>query len=305
MTQMFARLSTVFAYLPFPHCKFAYHMLLDPRLANPLANLCIPSFPITLDQVRAFWDFYLPVLGNFFQKTMWHNLNQAYEFDLFDAANEQNEHLAWLQKFGSMLKMLSINEVERQRAVLGAGKHHSPKIDVDAYPMNRGVELLTLQHLVAIIFTTCCLDSSEMLYDTFTPQFSYILSRSKAFIADVYDEESQAPTLPTEFKLGYNNEAGLLPLLGFVSSKCRNRSIRQDTLSLIGRWDCREGSWDSRTLTNGMAALIELEELGMDVLSGQIPARARFVWTNCSWDSGAQVDVYAVHMCASERIRRV
>ncbi len=286
MTQMFARLSTVSAYLPFPHCKFAYHMLLDPRLTDPLANPQISSFPMTLDQARASWDFYLPVLGNFFQKTMWHNLNHAYEFDLFDAAREQGEHLAWLRKFGSVLEMLSMNEVERQRAAPGAGAHRSSKMhDVGAHQMNRGVELLTIQHLVATIFTTCCLDSTEMLYDAFTPQFSEILSRCQAFIADVSDEESQARTLPTGFKLGFNNDAGLLPLLGFVTSKCRNRSIRLDALSLIGRWDCREGSWDSRTLTNGTAALIGLEELGMDVLTGQIPAQARFVWTNCSWDT--------------------
>ncbi len=34
-----------------------------------------------------------------------------------------------------------------------------------------------------------------------------------------------------------------------------------------------------------MAALIGLEEMGMDILTGQIPGEARFVWTNSRWDS--------------------
>ena len=288
MTQMFARLSTTSVYIPFPHCKFAYHMLLDHRLMDPLSNPHIVSFPTTLDEARASWDYYLPALGNFFQKTMWHNFHHAFEFDIFDAAREQGEHLAWLRKFGSVLEMLRVTEAGHPRS-------HSPDRarnlakDSDAAAATRlrkrGIELLTIQHLITTIFTTCCLDSTEMLYDAFTAQFGEIICRCRAFVANVSMEQMETEPPPAGLKLEFCNDVGLLPLLGFVVSKCRNHAIRMDALSLLSQWDCREGSWDSRSLTNGMSALIGLEELGMDLMTYHIPAQSRFVWTNCAWNS--------------------
>ncbi|KAH8890235.1 hypothetical protein GQ53DRAFT_747682 [Thozetella sp. PMI_491] len=283
MTQMFARLSTASVYMPFPHCKFAYHLLLDPRLTDPLVNRHIASYPSTLEQARAAWDFYLPVLGNFFQKAMWHNLNHAYDFDILDAGREQGEHIVWLRRFGGVLDLLRRSEsaeagIQDQDRRRGARPSY-----VAGRPMSKGLEMLMIQHLVATIYTTCCLDNTEMLYDAFLPQFGEILGRCQAFV--VKAQAGTGNTRPRTRKAPFSNDAGLLPILGFVIAKCRNRAIRLEALTLVSRCDARECNWDSRSLSNGMAALVSLEEMGMDVLTGQIPAMARFVWTNSCWNA--------------------
>ena len=78
MMQMFARHSIVTAHSPFPHCKLAYHLLLDQRLSDRAQDMIVARNPTTLEQLRMNWDYTFPSLGRFFQKCAWRNFNRAY-----------------------------------------------------------------------------------------------------------------------------------------------------------------------------------------------------------------------------------
>jgi hypothetical protein len=86
----------------------------------------------------------------------------------------------------------------------------------------------------------------------------------------------------------FTNDAGILPIIGFVACKCRDRRVRQDALSLLEQCEWREGSWDSGRLRSVIRTLMELEEAGMDHDSQLVPPSARFAWTNAWCDLQAR-----------------
>jgi len=162
MTQMFARHSVACLFVHFQHCKFAYHLLLDSRLSSPEQNPALPLRATTPAAARAMWDYYLPHLGRLIQKCVWHNLHPSYEFDAAAVVQEQDEHLAWLRAFGNSLEELSMSATVRGRRE------------------QRGIALLKANHIVATIFTTCCSDVTESLYDGFADQFASTVGLCRA-----------------------------------------------------------------------------------------------------------------------------
>lgn len=276
MTQMFARHSITGLYIPFPHCKTAYHMLLDPRLLSLQKSRFSPRKLPTVELARAAWDFHLPGLANFVQKCVWHNLNGSYDFDAPDASREQAEHLAWLCAFGTSLERL------------GQAETKSYPQELNKLPSSlrgsTGLELLMLQHAAARLLTENCLDPSEAVYDACTTQFQDIISKVREIISTMSRMtsicDSQRPQRPA-----FVNDAGVLPILGFVACKCRVSHVRKEALCLIEQCDWREASWDSRSLAAGIRKLMELEQqLSGDTGEQSVPICARFAWTNASWE---------------------
>ncbi|KAI2641418.1 hypothetical protein GGS26DRAFT_3458 [Hypomontagnella submonticulosa] len=260
MTNMFARHSVASAYVPFAHGKFAYHILFtedenddfELGLATPFTF----SVPQTLEEARQIWDYLAMQLASFQSKTTWHKLNPEYEFDEEAAYREQAVYLTQLNDLGVGLDSLLFSSTDSRET--------------------KGLELLRLHHTVAVIAISCCLDSTEMMYDEFLPQFEDVVQRCQLFT----DFPSDIPV-----KVGFTNEAGRLPLLAFVGAKCRTARVRSEAVELMRRSDWREGSWDSSSLANAVTGIMKLEEQPETSNPARIvPAKARYTWSNVFWD---------------------
>ncbi|OIW29346.1 hypothetical protein CONLIGDRAFT_321339 [Coniochaeta ligniaria NRRL 30616] len=288
MAQMYARHSITRLFLPFPHCRSAYHMLTGTRVSlGKISRQRIGMGFATMREAQTMWDFYLPSLATFVQKCAWHNLNVAYEFDFRAARREQSDHQAWLRSFGAAFQSLDTTLCINQRE-----KAFQPA-EKQAW-CTSGLALPSLQHTVATIFTRCCLDPSELMYDAHVDQFRDIISKCRD-LAPSLAKDSRSycgmacpkdPEVPRGRQgLFFVNDAGILPILGFVACKCRDWAVRQQALCLIERFDWREGGWDSISLSKGVQALLDLEKKGMQSGGGTVSASARFAWTNVSSDS--------------------
>ncbi|KAI5917468.1 hypothetical protein F4810DRAFT_696225 [Camillea tinctor] len=306
MADMYARHSITYAFVPFSHGKFAYHLLFtdddadnhdydDDGNENNDSNggsgeigesyfggayaLPVPQTP---EQARRTWDYISPLLANFHCKAVWHNLYPDYEVDTAALRYEQATHLARLHELGAALDALYAKHDHQ---------HHRPLLVDD----NGGLILLRLHHALATTFVSCCLDPTEEAYDAFLPQFEDCLRQGRAFVEAVSSSSSSSPSR----KVGFSNEIGILVVLAFVGFKCRVRRVRLQVLELLGRYSWREGSWDSTSLANAVTGLMKLEGQlpsdddgsagGRDVSAAVAdetvpPARARYTWTNMFWD---------------------
>ncbi|KAI0834749.1 hypothetical protein F5Y06DRAFT_151122 [Hypoxylon sp. FL0890] len=260
MTNMFARHSITSACLPFAHGKYAYHILfteeessdVDPSLTDPFTF----TIPQTLEQAREIWDYLMVQLANFQSKVAWHNLNPEYDFDDSTAYREQAVYLALLNDLGVGLDSLLFTSMDMRES--------------------KGLELLRLHHKVAVVAISCCLDPTEMVYDEYLPYFEDVVERCRLFMNFSTD---------VSVKVGFTNDAGRLPLLGFVGAKCRSARVRSDVVELLRASDWREGPWDSWSLANVVSSLMKLEgQLEPSDVEHMVPAKERYVWSNVFWD---------------------
>ncbi|KAI1375096.1 hypothetical protein F4677DRAFT_455041 [Hypoxylon crocopeplum] len=259
MTNMFARHSVSSAYIPFSHGKFAYHILfteddddIDIRIPSPFTF----TVPQTLEQARQIWDYLVVQLANFQSKAAWHNLNPEYDFDDAAAYREQAMYLALLNDLGVGLDSLLFSTIDNRES--------------------QGLELLRLNHTIAVVSISCCLDPTEMMYDEFLPQFEDVVQRCRLFT----DFQADTPA-----KVGFTNETGRLPLLAFVGAKCRTARVRSEAVELLRCSDWREGSWDSSSLANAVTEIMRLEgQLEPSDPDELIALKVRYTWSNMFWD---------------------
>ncbi|ORY71060.1 uncharacterized protein BCR38DRAFT_470102 [Pseudomassariella vexata] len=257
------------ANIPFPHCKSAYHLLLDeddlPTDEENVPNeyTIQATTPHSFQHAHAILETILPSLGKFYAKAVWHNLHSSYEFDEDDMTREQALHLAKVRGFGNLV--IALKAAETDGAQL------------------QGLSFMTMHHQVATIFLSSCLDRTETTYDHFTSQFEEIVSEARQYF--------RLPAMGN--KSGFTNENGLLPLLSFVVAKCRVRRTRLAALDMIRRSTWREGPWDGTSLSNAMDGLMKLEgQMPFEDQSGYVddffdcvpPPESRYTWTNIFWD---------------------
>ncbi|KAF5543868.1 hypothetical protein FNAPI_9547 [Fusarium napiforme] len=75
----------------------------------------------------------------------------------------------------------------------------------------------------------------------------------------------------------------VLPVLNFVSQKCRNKVIRLDSLNLFEKITSTMGGWEIKASLLARRRLMAIEEASRDE-QGIIPAGSRYIWTDTSWD---------------------
>ncbi|KAK7959549.1 uncharacterized protein PG986_004403 [Apiospora aurea] len=277
MACIFSRHSIATVNVPFPHGKSAYHLLLnddsptsDDEENFPVSCLIEDTTPHSCMEARAIWDRILHSLAGFYTKALWINLHQDFSVDKDGLAWEQALYLSRLQEFGLGLSTLMAAERNANTA--------------------RTLTFLTIHHLVATIFTSCCLDPSETAYDNFASEFDILLSHIQAYLE-----------IPSPFTIGFTNEVGILPLLAFVAAKCRVLHVRLAAIDLLMNYGWREGPWDGVSLARAMEGLMNIEgqnppqagqDAGRDDESfafAQLPsADIRYAWTNMFWDYEAQ-----------------
>ena len=139
----------------------------------------------------------------------------------------------------------------------------------------RGFDVLKAHHTVASIILSCCLDPSERCFDKFLSQFKHVVAFCRSFITSKRGNKA--------FCLGFTNDLGILPILGFVVAKCRDSSTRVEALELIHQTTWREGCWDRDWLSHSMTHLLRLEQMGA-LHDGHVPPSARYAWTSAFWD---------------------
>ncbi|KXJ92506.1 hypothetical protein Micbo1qcDRAFT_160250, partial [Microdochium bolleyi] len=196
------------------------------------------NWPQTVAEAQMCWDYLLPVLASFQSKTAWHNLHPDIETDKLATLDEQAGLRAQLHHMGSALEALAV--------VTRASDAFMTSQD------SRALELLQLQHMMAVIFISCCTDPTELAYDSFLYDFETVLQRIEALA--MFTPQHNSAT-----KVGFTNEVGVLQLVAFVGAKCRVPRIRQQALELLRRHDWREGNWDGISLALGVEGVMRLE----------------------------------------------
>ncbi|KAK0761693.1 hypothetical protein N5P37_005675 [Trichoderma harzianum] len=126
---------------------------------------------------------------------------------------------------------------------------------------------------VVFILMSCCYDATEMLYDQFNSTFREIVSMACSF-GGTSRRFSQIETALDIYTL---------PVLNFVSQKCRDKAIRSEALDSFDKMTLLTRNWDVKASSLARRQLMALEEESQDA-SGYIPASGRYVWTGASWD---------------------
>ncbi|RKL21704.1 hypothetical protein BFJ68_g2016 [Fusarium oxysporum] len=135
---------------------------------------------------------------------------------------------------------------------------------------------------VVYILLNCCLDPMETEYDKYDNVFAEIMEMMHSV------EGTSGPSTRIETVL----DIYVLPVLNFVSQKCRNKAIRLDSLNLFEKMTSTMGGWETRASLLARRHLMAIEEDGRDE-NGVIPAGCRYIWTDISWDKDqSYLDVY-------------
>lgn len=280
MARLFSQHSVASVNIPFPHCKNAYHLLLDHSNSSAPSFDDIDSFPLefpagdlvprSFEQALSIWDGIIHSLARFTTYSMWISQNPHYSPDMEVMKGHQAHFITRLLEFGAGLALL-LTAAERPG-------------DVEA----RGLAYLGIHHLVATVMVSSCLDRSEAIYDDFQPEFEEILARTRHYLG----------LAGVRNRTGFANEIGVLPLLAFVAAKCRAPAPRSEAVALLRRHPWREGPWDGVSLARAMQELMRLEgqspddnaaaeDISSSSSSSSSPSssvEARFTWTNMFWD---------------------
>ncbi|UZP43261.1 hypothetical protein NXS19_011077 [Fusarium pseudograminearum] len=139
--------------------------------------------------------------------------------------------------------------------------------------VKRTLKIFHVGQKVVHILLSCCFDSTETEYDNHDSTFSDIM----VMMHSMADESQPATIIETVLDIY------VLPVLNFVSQKCRNSSTRLDALDLFEKMVSQMGGWETRASLLARRRLMDLEELGRTE-SGDIPAERRYVWTDACWD---------------------
>ncbi|KAF9774468.1 hypothetical protein IL306_007546 [Fusarium sp. DS 682] len=137
----------------------------------------------------------------------------------------------------------------------------------------RTLNILQMGQKVLFILISCCLDNTELDYDSFEETFKDILTMTHTLT------RGSKPATRIETCL----DLYILPCLGFLTQKCRNLEIRNSALELYERMTAGMGGWEAKVILFARRQLVELEEAGRNG-DGDIPAAARYIWESAAWD---------------------
>ncbi|EHK42067.1 hypothetical protein TRIATDRAFT_84176 [Trichoderma atroviride IMI 206040] len=124
------------------------------------------------------------------------------------------------------------------------------------------------------ILMSCCFDATEMAYDQFNSKFREIASTACS-LGGALKQFSHLETALDIYTL---------PILNFVSQKCRDKAIRSDALDSFEKMTSSSFNWDTKASLLARRRLMALEEQSRDA-TGQIPASGRYRWTSASWNT--------------------
>ncbi|KAE8444976.1 hypothetical protein EG329_014104 [Mollisiaceae sp. DMI_Dod_QoI] len=172
-----------------------------------------------------------------------------------------------------------------------------------------GIDVLKMLHLMTSILFVTGFSTTEMEFDNFTDKFKQIVDLAKEVVVDeelslaqercgnisscrhteskahaanrfpgmtfdrpgAYREEDNYAHIKASFAL----DLGIVPPLFVVATKCRNRKLRRDAISLLLSSPRREGMWDSILSGRVGQWIMDIEEQELSPWSGPTTAAAR------------------------------
>lgn len=111
-------------------------------------------------------------------------------------------------------------------------------IQIDGTVINPAALVISLYQKCTAIAMAIVPEDSEMVYDTFLPEFKYIVSTCR--LLTVSRELTQLPRMPR-----FSLDAGVIPALHFTATKCRDPVVRREALDLLFSNPRQEGMWDA------------------------------------------------------------
>lgn len=144
-----------------------------------------------------------------------------------------------------------------------------------------GATVLIMHAKMTSILLSGAFFKSEMDYDTLTPTFQSIV----ALATSIWSSH----TISVSIGVSFNFDLGILPPLFLVGTRCRDRVVRREAISLLLSDFHRESSWDSFG-----TALIARWVLGMEedgVSSHQKTAEVDFIYGAESESESSSTDI--------------
>ena len=141
------------------------------------------------------------------------------------------------------------------------------------------VDILKMHEMATNIILKGPFLSSELDYDALFPDFRKILSLAQV----IQPELLTAAEGSAGFHFGY----GVNYPLFLVGVRCRNKSVRDEAIHLLGSRDHREGTWDAKSLACIAGWVRDIELAGTDP-KGFIPEDQRVFLTSCNMDLRAR-----------------
>lgn len=146
--------------------------------------------------------------------------------------------------------------------------------------------LLESQHKALSVMLGTSLGADEVAFDAYVDHFRDILALCQAYADGVERLREGSGDLLTTFTV----DMGILPQLWLVLLKCRNLGYRQQALSLLRRYRCREGTWDPMVLHRIGQRIIELEHRSTQKSTGtsgeiSVPDEFDRLWS-VTWQAG-------------------
>jgi hypothetical protein len=144
---------------------------------------------------------------------------------------------------------------------------------------------LHISVVAAEIIVSSTIYREEIMFDKFTPQFQYISSTCRCVLEK--EPELQASGDPKSQFSG-----GLIMLLYYAATRCRDPAVRWDAIAVLKEWPSRHGIWDSWQAAKVAEWIVSIEELGCDS-DGFIPEerRVRITSLNVEIHGGGRVTV--------------
>lgn len=133
--------------------------------------------------------------------------------------------------------------------------------------------ILRLLYFVAHIWLSSCLSLKETAFDAFLSEFQQInalsarlLSRRRTSSSTSYSSSTSSSPAAGPCSGGgafFSFDTEIVGPLYFTAIKCREPTIRRQTLALLDQCNKREGAIDSRRASQLATAIMQIEEAGM------------------------------------------
>ena len=110
---------------------------------------------------------------------------------------------------------------------------------------------------VRVFETTVATSNSvdEIIYDTFTERFQYVVNSSREILQKDHDLRARAgPRLRFDM--------GLIMPLFFTATRCRDGTVRKLAIALLRKWKGRNGVWDGVQAARVAEWVVRIEEEG-------------------------------------------
>jgi hypothetical protein len=236
LIQMFTRLDGSGEYFGMPP-------LIPPMMwdIHKIYHRPIPDEFLDFPSAQRSWDFLMDEALQFYRRTFFNKV--------FAPANS-DPPAKIAKKYAHYIQKLSAFETAFQPILDNA-------VESDGTISNPAALILTLYQKCTVIILAAVQDPSEMIYDSYLPEFQYVTSTCARLIG------SQSGTEMGPHNIRFSFEVGFIPPLHFAVMKCRDPIIRREGINLLLSSRRQEGMWDSILCGRIGAFLVACEEEGL------------------------------------------